>query len=204
MSARHRVARAVEAHRSAAEAIGPITPGLAVFLMTRGQFSMLDMILHVLDQIGPAAVSVWTWAVADYEVQALAGLMGRRSLTAGRLIVDRSAEVRLVATIDAWRARFGVESVRVCRNHAKIARVWNDHRRVVIRGSMNLNLNPRFEQADVTEGDAAFDLVAEIEDALPALPRLCSHHAAAAASQLGQFAQSDDLAMFDGVKPWRR
>src|SRR6188768_1607693 len=119
-----RAARAREAFGNAAAAIGPIDPGLRLFLITRGQFSMLDMVLHVLEELGPASVSVWTWAIADYEVEAMEGLMARDAITAGRLIVDRSAEQRSAPTIARWRARFGVESVRVCKNHAKIARVY--------------------------------------------------------------------------------
>lgn len=38
--------RAVETFGSAAAAIGPIVPGLSLFLVTRGQFSMLDMVQY--------------------------------------------------------------------------------------------------------------------------------------------------------------
>lgn len=43
-----RRARAVQSFRTAAECIGPVEPGMALFAVTRGQFSMLDAILHVL------------------------------------------------------------------------------------------------------------------------------------------------------------
>ena len=199
-----RAARAVEALGSAATAIGPIEAGMSLFLLTRGQFSMLDMVLHVLEQLGPAEVSVWTWAIADYEVEAMAGLMARSEILGARLIVDRSAEQRSALTIEAWRQRFGVASVRVCKNHAKIARVWTPDRRVLLRGSMNLNFNPRFEQADLSEGDAAFDLVAQIEASLPVLPARCSNTEADTASGLGRAFEQSTLAMFAGLKPWAK
>lgn len=202
-SARHRVTRAAETFRSAAASIGPVEPGMALFLVTRGQFSMIDVVLHVLDQIGPASVALWTWAIADYEVEALAGLLAREAITSGTLIVDRSAEVRSVATIDAWRQRFGTETVKVCRTHAKVARIWNDRARVVARGSCNLNWNPRFEQVDITEGGPEFDLLARLEAELPVLPRRCSHADAETASKLSQAFEKSELAMFAGVKPWR-
>jgi hypothetical protein len=199
-----RNARAVEAFGNAAEAIGPIDPGLRLFLVTRGQFSMLDMVLHVLAELGPAAVSVWTWAIADYEVEAMEGLMGREAITAGRLIVDRSAEQRSATTIERWRSRFGAESVRVCKNHAKIARVWTAERRVLLRGSMNLNFNPRFEQADITEGGEDFELIEGMEAALPVLPALCSNAEAEAASGLGRAFEAETMRMFAGVKVWAK
>lgn len=200
----HRERRAVEALRSASEAIGPIAPGGSVFLVTRGQFSMLDMIQHVIAELGPAAVSIWTWAIADYEVEAMAGLMANRAITGGRLIVDRSAEQRSVGTIDAWRARFGVDAVRVCKNHAKIARVWTADRHVLLRGSMNLNWNPRFEQADISEGGPAFDLVTSLEDELPVLPRLCVNADAENASGLSRSWEQGQLAMFSGARVWAK
>lgn len=199
-----RAARATEANGNAAAAIGPIDPGLRLFLVTRGQFSMLDMVQHVIGQIGPSEVSIWTWAIADYEVQAMCGLMANKAITAARLIVDRSAEERSAETIEAWRVRFGREAVRVCKNHAKIARVWNGSRRVLLRGSMNLNFNPRFEQADITEGGEDFELVEALENELPVLRPRCTNAEATDASGLSRAYEQKTLAMFSGVKVWAK
>lgn len=201
-SGRH--AKAAEAFGSAASAIGPIDPGMSLFLVTRGQFSMLDMIHHVLREIGPAQVSVWTWAIADYEVEAMSGLMAQSAISGGTLVVDRSAEQRSPGTVADWRRRFGAEAVRVCKNHAKIARVWNGERRVLLRGSMNLNFNPRFEQADITEGGPDFDLVERLEAELPVLAPLCANAEASAASKLGSAFDADTIGMFGGAKVWAK
>jgi hypothetical protein len=196
--------KALEAFGSAAAAIGPIDPGMALFLVTRGQFSMLDMVQHVLKELGPSQVSIWTWAIADYEVEAMSALMGSADILGARLVVDRSAEQRSAATIHAWRDRFGRESVRVCKNHAKIARVWNGERSVLLRGSMNLNFNPRFEQADITEGGEDFTLVEQIENELPVLQALCANAEADTATGLGRAYEQSTLDMFNGLKVWAK
>ena len=67
---------------------------MSLFAITRGQFSMIDAIFHCLKEVGPASVSVWTWTIADYEVEAMAGLMARQEITAGRLVIDQSADRR--------------------------------------------------------------------------------------------------------------
>ena len=201
---RRRQIQAREAFAGAAAAIGPIDPGMALFLITRGQFSMLDMVQHCLAELGPAEVSVWTWAIADYEVEAMTALMESSAILGARLIVDRSAEQRSAATIDAWRARFGASSVRVCKNHAKIARVWTADRRVLVRGSMNLNWNPRFEQADISEGGEPFDLVARLEDELPVLPALCSNADAESATGVNLAFERSTLDLFAGLKVWAK
>jgi len=199
-----RRARAIETFGNAADAIGPITADTNVFLLTRGQFSMIDIVRHVLADLGPAAVSLWTWAIADYEVEVLGGLMADRNVTAARLILDRSAEHRNAPIVRHWRQQFGDDTVRVCKNHAKIARVWTPTLRVLIRGSMNLNYNPRFEQADVTTNGADFDLITEIENALPILPPLCENAAADDATGLSRAFDFAQLEAFAGVKVWAK
>ena len=59
----------------AKEAIGPIRPGQDVFILTFGQFSLIDVLVHVLDEIGPASVDISTWTAAHADVQRAADLM---------------------------------------------------------------------------------------------------------------------------------
>ncbi len=203
-AATRRRTTARETFTSAKDAIGPITDDTNGFLLTRGQFSMLDMVLHALDELGPAAVSIWTWAIADYEVEAMAGLMADQRVTTARLIVDRSAEQRNADIIAQWRTLFGTEAVRVCKNHAKIARVWTTERRVLLRGSMNLNFNPRFEQADITVNGEDFDLIAHVEDELPVLAQNCANVEAEHATKLSKAFELNELQMFRATKVWAK
>lgn len=159
---------AVNAFKNASETIGHVDYGMRLFAITRGQFSMIDAILHTLDQVGRSKVTCWTWAIASYEVESLERLMIDGRLTGAELIIDFSAKARNAAIIAKWKERFGNSSVRYVVNHAKIATVESEAgHRVLLRGSMNLNFNPRFEQLDVTEGGEDFDLVKEIEAELP-------------------------------------
>ena len=73
---------------SAREAIGPITPGQDVFVLTFGQFSLIDVLVHVLDEIGPASVDISTWTAAHADVQRAADLMSAAAIT--KLLSDRS------------------------------------------------------------------------------------------------------------------
>ena len=91
---RRRELRAEESFRSAAACIGPVSSGMAVFALTRGQFSMIDVIHHVLTELGGGHLSIWTWAIADYEIETLTGLMQRPDIRSARLVVDQSADKR--------------------------------------------------------------------------------------------------------------
>lgn len=195
---------AKESFGVASECIGPITPGMSLFAITRGQFSMIDAILHTLDCVGPAAVSVWTWTVAEYEVECLKRLQMDGRVTSGRMVIDHGALKKNAAIILDWKATFGAESVRYVVNHAKLATVSNDNYKVLLRGSMNLNRNPRFEQLDVTEGGADFDLVKRLEDELPVLADSVTGKQAYAASRVGEAFDQQELALFSGIRVWAK
>ncbi len=196
-----RRAHAVESFGSAAAAIGPIAPGMAVFAVTRGQWSMIDALLYCCDALGPGChVSVWTWTIASYEVQAFQALMWRKDLAGAGLIIDMSADKRVPALLNQWRTTFGADAVKICRSHAKLARVWKGNIRLLLRGSMNLNFNPRFEQFDLTEGGPDFDLVAQIEDELPVLRGSYTFADVAQATKLPRAFDAATLAQFGDLR----
>jgi hypothetical protein len=200
-----RTRTAVESFGNAALAIGDITPRMSLFAVTRGQWSMIDAILHVLDKVGPSSISLWTWTVAEYEVQTLTRLRKDTRLTAGRLVIDAGARNKNMWLIQEWKSSFGPDSVRYVANHAKIARIESaSGLRLLLRGSMNLNFNPRFEQFDITEGGPDFDLVEQIENEIDPLPDSATGKAVWKASRVSEAFDSEQLALFDGLKVWSK
>jgi hypothetical protein len=178
---------------------------MSLFALTRGQWSMIDAVLHVLDQVGPASVSLWTWTVAEYEVQTLSRLRRDERLTSGRLVIDYGARNKNAAIIAEWQSSFGPDSVRYVVNHAKIALVESASGfRCLLRGSMNLNFNPRFEQFDLTEGGPDFDLVRSVEDELHSLPNTVTGSQAYCASKLHNAFPQETLDLFGKVKTWAK
>lgn len=199
-----RRARAVESFCSAAEAIGELEKSGAIFGITRGQFSMIDLILACLDQSGPAEISIWTWTVADYEVECLEALQRDGRVTAGTLIIDHGARQKNTDIIQRWQSVFGASSVRYVVNHAKLATIENAGWRLLLRGSMNLNCNPRFEQFDLTEGGGDFDLVKQIERELPILQNDCSGPESYVASGLSRAWADEQLRPFAAKRVWAK
>lgn len=199
-----RRAVAVESFKTASECIGPVVPGMSLFAITRGQFSMIDAVMHVLDQVGSAKLSIWTWAIADYELMQFERLQSEGRITDGLLIIDNSARKRNSEIISAWQERFGGKSVRYVMNHSKIATIDGNGFKVLLRGSMNLNFNPRFEQLDVTEGGPDFDLVKQIEQEIPWLPNNASHADCQKATRVGEAFEQETLDLFAEVKTWAK
>jgi hypothetical protein len=180
----------------------PIVPGVSVFGITGGQYSLVDILAHILRELGGgASVSVWSLVVGDFEARcmqhfAALGLIQPNA----RLIFDRSSEQRAPALADQWRAVFGPDSVRVVFNHSKMVAISGGGLRLLLRGSMNLNENPRFEQFEVSEGGPEFDVVQRIESGLPILPALSSNSQATRAT--GASVRLSDFPFGDGIKTW--
>jgi hypothetical protein len=164
---KHRARRAEEHFGNAKTAIGKLEHGDHVFLVTRGQFGMIDVLLAILDQTGPAHVSIWVWAIADWEVRVIDRMMEDKRIMSAVLHCEHGMLSRKPQIIRDWQERFGEKSVKFVISHAKIIRIWNDDWRVCVRGSCNLNYNPRYEQIDIDEGAPAFDLVARLEEEIP-------------------------------------
>lgn len=205
-----RRSKRVDCRGSAIEAIGPLRPGLSVFGVTRGQFSMIDILFALIDQMESPRVSVWTWAIAEYEVDAVMALLERRDIAEARLVMDYSGLHRKTDRIPTrellrrWRARHGEASIRVVKNHAKIATLQDARFSVVVRGSMNLNMNPRFEQFDVDESPKMYGFIHDLEDSFEVAPLDdIDHDFAKANSQLGAAWDAETLARFEGGKAWR-
>lgn len=193
-----------ESFQTASECIGTVEPGMSLFAITRGQFSMIDAVLACLDQSGPASVSLWTWTVAEYEIQCLTSMMRDKRITSGRLVIDHGARNKNAAIIAEWQKSFGLESVRYVINHSKMATIENDRFKILLRGSMNLNFNPRFEQLDISEGGPEFDLVKELENSLPVLPANASGEVVYEASKLSKAFNPETLELFKGTKVWAK
>ena len=196
--------RSVESFKSAADCIGTLEPGASLFAITRGQFSMIDATLACLDQAGPADISLWTWTVAEYEIECLDRLRNDGRVRSGLLVIDYGARNKNAGLIRQWKSTFGAESVRYVVNHAKIVTIQSDRFRLLLRGSMNLNFNPRFEQFDLTEGGSDFDLVKRIEAELPTLEDSAQGADAYAASNVSGAFDAEKMSIFRGVKVWAK
>jgi hypothetical protein len=94
---------------SARDAIGKIHPGLRVVGLNKGQFSLIDLITAVLEQVGAASVTVSTWTPGKIEIDAVLTMLHTHRITDFRLLVDRSFVSRHPGEARRLR-RFGEET----------------------------------------------------------------------------------------------
>ena len=149
---------------SAREAIGTIEKGTDTFILTYGQFSLIDALVVILDQTGPADVTISTWTAADAHLARSAALLESVSMRSFRMIVDRSFETRQPKYCHHMRQLFGAESIRAIRTHAKFMIIRSDTHDIAVRTSMNLNENPRLENIEISEGKEFAEFLQAISD----------------------------------------
>jgi hypothetical protein len=136
---------------TAAQAIGVIEKNTDTFVLTYGQFSLIDALIAILDQTGPAHVNVSTWTAAHADLTRSAQMLETVEILSFRMIVDRSFKTRQPKYYYHMIKLFGQDCIREIRTHAKFITVRNDDYDIVIRTSMNLNSNPRLENIEVSE-----------------------------------------------------
>jgi hypothetical protein len=204
MNSTKREKNAAECFRTASDALGTIRPGFSLFGLTRGQFSMIDLILACLDQTGPARVSLWTWCIARYEVECFERLLMDRRITSALLVIDSQARTHNREILKKWQAVHGPDSIKWVVNHAKVATIETADWKLLLRGSMNLNFNPRFEQFDVDEGHPGFELIRRTEAELPLLHFDHPNGEARRASKIDAAWGLDALQPFQKLKTWAK
>lgn len=149
---------------SARRCIGDITRGCEVFGITKGDFSMIDILRHIAKQIGPCRIDIGTWTAARAEIQQAFDMLDDGNIVSMRWLVDRSFPNRQPKYYDKLLDRFGQGSVRLARFHAKFILLENDDFSVAVRTSMNLNMNKRIEFYEISEGTPISGFLREITD----------------------------------------
>lgn len=139
-----------ELRTNAWQALEELEPGGTLCILTKGQFSLIDLIRACLDRVGPASVTVSTWTAAKKEIGDSEALLKEGRITSLRWLVDYSFARRQPAYAALLRQRFGDDCIRSTMNHAKFVIVRGADAVLTIRTSMNLNKNTRFEYADVS------------------------------------------------------
>lgn len=148
----------------ARDAIGTLTPGCEIYILTFGQFSLIHALTAILEQTGPAHVNMSTWTAAHAHLEESAKLLENKSIESLRFVVDRSFLTRQPAYCARMRELFGDACIRTCRSHAKFLTVRNDKWSLGIRTSMNLNENPRLENLEISDDPAICNFLRELVD----------------------------------------
>lgn len=142
-------------HRTgtAADTIGPLQDGDRVTGLTAGQFSAIDAMEHMVNELGPADVRISTWTTGIYDVHRARELGKNGGIRSVRMLIDRGTFEKSPKFAGPLIEVLGVDAFRCLSVHAKVTIVSGERGTAVMRSSMNLNKNLRTEQFDIDVGD---------------------------------------------------
>lgn len=150
---------------SARDAIGKLTAGCEIFILTFGQFSLIDALVTILESTGPADVNISTWTAAHAHLERAQSLLQDANIRKLRYVVDRSFLTRQPDYCQRMRELFGDDCIRTQRSHAKFMTISNEHWDIAVRTSMNLNENPRLENLEISDDrELCHFLVSVVDD----------------------------------------
>ena len=151
--------------KSAADAISELErDGVELYGLTKGQFSLTDMIEAIIEKTGPAQLDISTWTAAQTDVGRMLDFLESERVTGCRWLVDISFVRRCPSLVASIRQKFGIGSIRVTKTHAKFVTIRNDGWQVALRSSMNLNQNPRLESFEVGHDPALCGFLTKVFD----------------------------------------
>lgn len=146
---------------NAKKAIGKIYKGMEIYGLSKGQFSIINIIEEILKQTGSADVIISTWTAANAEIKKAEQFLNNKLINKLHFIVDRSFKTRQPKYYEMLIDKFG-DIVSTTNSHAKFVLISNKDWKISIRTSMNLNENKRLENFEISDCEILFDYLKEI------------------------------------------
>jgi hypothetical protein len=143
------VRRVIHRTGTAMEVIGPLEPDTRVTGLTAGQFSAIDAMEHMVDELGPADVRISTWTTGLYDARRAREIRIAGRIRSVRMLLDRGTFEKSPKFAGPLIEALGVDAFRCLSVHAKVVIVSGARGAAVMRSSMNLNKNLRTEQFDI-------------------------------------------------------
>ena len=131
--------------------------GARIMGLTRGEFSMIDLIHAVLKKTGSAHIICTTWSAGIKDVNQVRWMLDTDMIRTFKMITDHSFATRKGQYVASIVDLFGEENIRTSEIHAKFTLIHNENYKVCIRTSMNLNANRTCESFEIDEDDEVFN-----------------------------------------------
>jgi len=140
--------------------------------LTRGEFSLIDLLRSILKKTGKAHVICTTWSAGIKDAHQIEWLMRDNNISSFNLVTDHSYSTRQKKYAVTIEQLFGKENIRTSEIHAKFLLIYNDNYNVCVRTSMNLNANRTCENFEIDEDKSIFDFYMDfIEHLFGSMPK---------------------------------
>jgi hypothetical protein len=154
-----RALRVLFRQETARDFLGTIRPGMHLFGFSKGQFSLVELLEAITDQMAPIDFALSTWTAARADLTRLEQLVTSTRIRTIRLLIDATFQRREPQLLQSIRERYGTGAIRIVQNHAKFMLCSAGDLRLVVRTSMNLNFNPRLEDVEIKDDPEVYQFL---------------------------------------------
>lgn len=142
---------------SASEVARKVKKNVRLIGLTRGQFSLIDLIYSILAKIGRADVICVTWSAGIKDANTVRWMVDSSLINSFALLTDHSYVTRQSKYAIALAELFGKDNIRTSDIHAKFVLISNEEYKICIRTSMNLNANRTCESLEIDEDEEIYN-----------------------------------------------
>ena len=141
---------------SSPEGLGRLCQGKARHYYSSGAFNLIQLVLYILRQTGPAHLFLATYSISDRSITTLRNHVDDGQVLSIRFLIDNRVRSISPKPFDHLLNAFPGQTR--CRTlHAKVALIWNDHWHVSVVGSQNATHNPKLERGIIHTSRHIFD-----------------------------------------------
>lgn len=125
--------------------LGVIENGYNKHFYTRGAFDLVQLVLYILKQTGPADVVISSYSVAEDSIRTLHRMVEKGDILSIRFLIDNRVRSISPKPFDVLINTFP-GCYRCLSLHAKIALISNSDWKISVVGSQNATHNPKLER----------------------------------------------------------
>lgn len=128
--------------------IEAITPGTTVHYVSKGDWSMHDLVMQLLKTMGTSEIYFTTYALRETPVRQLVMALQNGSISSIKMLVDTRAKIRTPEVFELAKMNFC--KIGQLNIHAKVCVIKSAKGSVCITGSANWTANPKIEAGVVS------------------------------------------------------
>jgi hypothetical protein len=132
-----------------------LKPGVTIATSSSGEYSMHELLEHLLGITGPALVRVSSFSISEVAIRAFYSLTASGTITRLDCLFDISVKRHKLGLM-FFASNIGCR-IALSKNHAKILLIENDRWKLVVVGSANLQLNDKNEVAVISTDPGFYD-----------------------------------------------
>ena len=125
--------------------LGSICQGIDKHFYSNGAFNLVQLMLYVLKQTGPAHVFLSTYSIAEDSISTLRRYVDDGTILSIHFLIDNRVRSISPKPFAHLIASFP-DAYRCTSLHAKVALISNDNWHISIVGSQNATHNPKLER----------------------------------------------------------